>query len=70
MAVLGIVYKVFFIGRLKVLSLLVYLVMGWLAIVAIKPLVTALAPVGVALVAAVFCLHHNACDMRQVDGQP
>ena len=43
-AVLGIVFKVFFIYRFKILGPLIYLVMGWLIILVIKPAV-ALIPV-------------------------
>ncbi|NNJ71484.1 MAG: hemolysin III family protein [Kiritimatiellales bacterium] len=37
-ALLGILFKVFFTGRYKVVSLLSYLFMGWFCAVAIKPL--------------------------------
>ena len=43
-AVLGIVFKVFFIYRFKILGPLTYLVMGWLLVLVIKPAV-ALIPV-------------------------
>ena len=42
LAAAGTALKVFFTGRFRVLSTLVYLFMGWLVIVAIKPLVEAL----------------------------
>ena len=42
LALLGIVFKWFFTGRFKLLSTLVYVAMGWLAIVAIKPVLAAL----------------------------
>jgi hemolysin III len=42
LAVLGIVFKLFFTGRFKLVSTLVYVAMGWLAIVAIKPVLAAL----------------------------
>lgn len=42
LAVLGIVFKCFFTGRLHVLSTTVYVVMGWIAVVAIRPLWQAL----------------------------
>lgn len=45
MTVLGITFKFFFIGRLKILSVVFYLVMGWLAVFAFKPLAHA-APLG------------------------
>jgi len=42
LALLGIVFKLFFTGRFKLLSTLVYVAMGWLGIVAIKPVLAAL----------------------------
>jgi hemolysin III len=42
LALLGIVFKLFFTGRFKLLSTLVYFAMGWMAIVAIKPVLAAL----------------------------
>jgi hemolysin III len=42
LAVLGIVYKCLFLGRWKVLSVVIYLGMGWLCVVAIKPLMGAI----------------------------
>ena len=42
LAVVGITLKLFFTGRFRVLSTLVYLFMGWLVLVAIKPLAEAL----------------------------
>lgn len=44
LAALGIVFKLFFTGRFKLVSTLIYLAMGWLIIVAIKPLMAALTP--------------------------
>ncbi len=38
MALAGIVFKIFFIGRFRILSTLGYLGMGWLAVIVIKPL--------------------------------
>ncbi|MBI5282362.1 MAG: hemolysin III family protein [Candidatus Solibacter usitatus] len=43
LAVLGVVFKVFFTGRLHVLSTAAYVLMGWMAVVAIGPLWGALA---------------------------
>ena len=48
LALLGFVFKVFFIGRFEALSVSIYIGMGWLAIVAIDPLWQALAPGGLA----------------------
>ena len=42
LAAAGIVFKCYFTGRLHVLSTVVYLLMGWLAVVAIRPLWQAL----------------------------
>lgn len=41
LAVAGIVFKVFFTGRLNALSTVVYVAMGWLAVVAAKPILEA-----------------------------
>ena len=38
LTVVGIAIKIFFTGRFALLSTIVYLLMGWLAVVAIKPL--------------------------------
>ena len=43
-AVVGVVLKLFFAGKADVLSTIAYLVMGWLVVIAIKPLVAALPP--------------------------
>ena len=42
LALVGIVFKLFFTGRFKLLSTSIYVAMGWLAIVAIVPMVQAL----------------------------
>lgn len=39
-ALAGIVFKLFFTGRFKLLSTLMYIAMGWLVVVAIKPLMS------------------------------
>lgn len=46
LAVIGIVMKAFFTGRFKVLSTLTYLAMGWLIIIAFKPLWQGIGPAG------------------------
>jgi hemolysin III len=38
LALVGVVFKVFFVGRFKLFSTLVYIGMGWMAVVAIRPL--------------------------------
>ena len=45
-AFIGIVYKIYFIGKYKVLSVLSYVAMGWLIIFFLKPLMANLDPVG------------------------
>ena len=47
-AIVGIVLQVFFIDRLKVLPVLLYLAMGWILVAAIRPLLSSLAPGGLA----------------------
>jgi hemolysin III len=42
LAVSGIVFKLFYTGRFKLLSTLIYIAMGWLVVVAIGPLLRAL----------------------------
>lgn len=42
LALMGIVFKVFFVDRFEVLSTVIYLLMGWLGVVAIKPILTLL----------------------------
>lgn len=42
LALAGVVFKLFFTGRFKVLSTGIYIAMGWLVLVAIKPLFDAL----------------------------
>ena len=51
-ALLGVFFKVFFIGRFKAMSLLSYLFMGWFCLVAVKPLYHELTMVGFVLLAA------------------
>lgn len=47
-ATLGIVFKVFFVKKFLVISTIFYLLMGWMALFAIKPIVSALPVAGVA----------------------
>src|SRR5690606_35237739 len=42
LATAGIAFKLFFTGRLRRLSTLIYLGMGWLVVVAMQPIVAAL----------------------------
>ncbi|NGY06594.1 PAQR family membrane homeostasis protein TrhA [Solimonas terrae] len=52
LAAVGVVFKIFATGRYEKLSLIIYLAMGWCAVVAIKPLLAHLAPGGLWLTAA------------------
>lgn len=47
LAFLGIAFKVMFTGRLRILSELLYLAMGWLALLLIKPMLGTLPPAGI-----------------------
>jgi hemolysin III len=40
LALAGIVFQIFFVSRFRVLQTLIYLAMGWLGVIAIKPLLT------------------------------
>ena len=42
LAVAGVIFKLFYTGRFKLLSTVIYIAMGWLVIVAIKPMLEAL----------------------------
>jgi len=52
MALVGIVFKLFFTGRFKLLSTAMYIGMGWLVIIALVPLVQALSGAGLAWLVA------------------
>ena len=46
LALIGAVFKIFFVRRFKTLSTVCYLIMGWLIVIFIKPLIAALPPGG------------------------
>lgn len=52
LAAIGIIFKVFFVYRFKKVSLITYLLMGWLALFLIKDIYHALAPAGFHLLIA------------------
>lgn len=52
LAILGILLKVFFFGRLGFISTLLYLLMGWLVVIAIKPVMDAVSMRGLAWLVA------------------
>lgn len=47
LTIMGIIFKVFFVNRFKIISTLAYILMGWLVIFAIKPLFQALPGSGI-----------------------
>lgn len=47
LALAGIIMKFFLAGRFRVVSTLIYILMGWLIVIAFKPLLAALPPVGI-----------------------
>ncbi len=51
-AVAGVIFKLFFINRFSFASTMIYLVMGWLAVVAIKPICQNLSVEGLSFVVA------------------
>lgn len=51
-SLLGIVWKVFYAGRFAIISTALYIALGWVAIVAVKPLLRAVAWEGLLLIAA------------------
>ncbi|WJY28231.1 MULTISPECIES: PAQR family membrane homeostasis protein TrhA [Sporosarcina] len=48
----GTVFKIFFIHRFEIVSLLLYIIMGWLIIVGLKPLYASLSGPGISLLVA------------------
>ena len=51
MALAGIIWKIFFLGRLEVLSTMFYILMGCLAVVGIRQMLVSIPPAGVILLA-------------------
>ncbi|WP_088808610.1 MULTISPECIES: hemolysin III family protein [Listeria] len=51
LALLGITYKIFFLEKWRVLSTIVYVIMGWLVLIGIKPLYSGLSATGFWLLA-------------------
>ena len=52
LAIIGIVQEAWLGKRSRAISLVIYMLMGWLAVIAIKPLIAALTPAGFAWLAA------------------
>lgn len=70
LAAAGIVMKFFFVGRFKILSTIIYIVMGWIIIFAIKPLIAALPFYGVVLLFAGGILYTLGAVLYLVDKIP
>ena len=51
-ALAGVAFKLFFVYRYKIFSTLAYVLMGWLCVIAIKPILAAVATGGLILMAA------------------
>jgi len=51
-ALAGILFKIFFIGRFSKFSTGLYIVMGWIAVLVIKPMMASIAPGGLLLILA------------------
>ncbi len=51
-AIIGTILKLFFTGRYNKISTLMYVLMGWIIIIAIKPLIGSLSPEGIFWLAA------------------
>jgi hemolysin III len=49
LTIIGVLFKIFFVHRYKIISIIAYILMGWLVIFAIKPLFQALPGGGLAL---------------------
>ena len=49
LAIAGVIFKVFFVNRFKILSTILYLIMGWIVIIAINPLIRAVPANGIKL---------------------
>lgn len=52
LAVAGIIFKLFFTGRFKLASTIIYIGMGWLAVIAIGPMIRLLTPATLAWIVA------------------
>ena len=52
LAVAGVVFKLFYTGRFKRVTTIVYLLMGWLVVVAIQPMMASLPPASLAWLVA------------------
>jgi hemolysin III len=47
LSIFGILWKLFHVDRFQIVSTLIYIVMGWIVIIAIKPVLAAVPPAGI-----------------------
>jgi len=52
LSLIGIIFKVFFVGRFNVISTIIYIIMGWLGMIALKPMIDSLTMNGFILLTA------------------
>ena len=52
MALIGVIWKIFFTGRYEVIATIVYVLMGWMCLLAFRQMVANVPPLGVALLFA------------------
>ena len=52
MALTGIIWKIFFIGRLEVIATIMYIFMGWLGVIAFRQMLVNIPPLGVTMLFA------------------
>jgi len=52
LALCGVIFKIFFTGRFPKLSTVIYVLMGWLAVIAVKPMIELIPLGGLLLIAA------------------
>ena len=70
LAIAGILFKVFFIHRFEFVSLIFYIVMGWLILIAIKPLYIHLTLTGFALLVIRWSIVYVRFDLLRMEKDP
>jgi len=70
MALAGVILKIFYAGRYKVLSTIGYVLMGWVMVIAIKPLLEHLALAGLLWIAAGGLLYTVGAVLYQIGKIP
>ena len=67
LALAGIVFQVFFVHRFRLAQTLIYLAMGWLVVIAFKPLLAQGAQAGAAVAAAGRLVLHGGGDLLPME---